>query len=89
MEHFPNRSDDIKWVSKYSLHVKTLPADVQPDPMMRYIIAVAYEPSGNYKADMAVASGHKEEIIRILEDPEFAKRLNGTYGELVEILEDF
>ena len=89
MEHFPNRSDDIKWVSKYGLHVKTLPADVQPDPMMRYIIAVAYEPSGNYKADMAVAHGHKEEIIRILEDPEFAKRLNGTYGELVEILEDF
>ena len=87
MEFTPNYGD-IKVVGKYGLQVYKLPEDIDPDPKQRHIKAAAYMPAGDYKASMAVAKGHKEEIIRILKDPEFAKKLNGVYGELVEILEN-
>lgn len=78
----------IKDVSKYSLYVTKLPADIVPDPKMRYIIAAAYLPGGVYKADSSVEHGHKEEIIKILKDPQFAKKLYSKFGKLVEIIQN-
>ncbi len=43
-----------------------MPSAIEPDPKKRYLEAAAYTPCGNYKADVIVGSGHKEEILAFL-----------------------
>ena len=89
VEMFDNLSPNTSDIAgKYALAIIRLPKDVEPDPKQRYIEAAAYEPTGTYKAKMVVGSGKKDEVLKMLKDPEFAKELCYTYGDLVESLKD-
>ena len=79
-------SSDV--VGKYGLHIYKMPSDVVADPAKRYIQACAYIPSAAYKATLMCGSGTKAEIIALMKDPAFPKKLNQTFGELLEMLED-
>lgn len=76
-------------VGKYGLHVYKMPSDIVPDPAKRYIQACAYIPSGAYKATLMVGSGTKAEILFLMKAPSYADKLNGTFGELLDMLQDF
>ena len=76
-------------VGKYGLHVFKMPSDIVPDPKKRYVQACAYIPSGEYKATLMAGSGTKAEILALMNDPAFANKLNYTFGELLDMLQDF
>ena len=76
-------------VGKYGLHVFKMRSDVEPDPKMRYVQACAYIPSAEYKATLMAGSGTKAEILALMNDPVFANKLNYTFGELLDMLQDF
>ncbi|GEM_PF-1598049 len=88
-EYMPNLDPETKTLAgKYGLRIYKMPKSVVEDPKQRYIEAAAYRPAGDYKADVIVGSGHKDEILKILNSDEFPEKLNRTYGELLETLED-
>ncbi len=76
-------------VGKYGLHVYKMRADIVPDPAKRYVQACAYIPSGEYKATLMAGSGTKTEILALMKDPAYANKLNYTFGELLDMLQDF
>ena len=76
-------------VGKYGLHVFKMRADIVPDPNKRYVQACAYIPSGEYKATLMAGSGTKAEILELMKEPSFAEKLNCTFGELLDMLQDF
>ena len=75
-------------VGKYGLHIYKMQSDVQPDPAMRYIQASAYIPSAAYKATLMCGSGTKQEILAIMKEPAFSEKLNYTFAELLDMLEN-
>lgn len=79
-------SSDV--VGKYGLHIFKMDADIVADPAMRFIQACAYIPSAAYKATLMCGSGTKAEIIALMKEPAFPEKLNETFGELLEMLED-
>ena len=90
MEFFPNPVEITReFVGTYGLKVYKMPNDVVPDPRMRYIQAAAYVPSGKYKSTMNVASGTKEEIIAIMQDPKLIEDLYESFQELEEQFEHY
>ena len=90
MEFFPNPVEITKeFVGTYGLKVYKMPEDVVPDPRTRYIQAAAYVPSGIYKSTMNVASGTKEEIIAIMQDPKLIEDLYMSFQELEEQFEHY
>lgn len=76
-------------VGKYGLHVFKMQSDIVADPAMRYVQACAYIPSGEYKATLMAGSGTKAEILALMKEPSFAEKLNYTFGELLDMLQDF
>jgi hypothetical protein len=78
-----------EFVGKYGLKVYKMPKDIVSDPKIRYVEAAAYIPSGIYKSDCTVASGTKDEIIAIMQTPEFAEKLCKTFLELGELFEHY
>lgn len=76
-------------VGKYGLHVFKMQSDIVPDPTKRYVQACAYIPSAAYKATLIVGSGTKAEILELMKEPSFAEKLNYTFGELLDMLQDF
>ena len=76
-------------VGKYGLHVFKMPADVVVDPRKRYVQACAYIPSGEYKATLMAGSGTKAEILALMKEQAYTDKLNYTFGQLLDILEDF
>lgn len=76
-------------VGKYGLHVYKMRADIVPDPAKRYVQACAYIPSAEYKATLMAGSGTKVEILTLMNEPSYAEKLNYTFGELLEMLQDF
>ena len=76
-------------VGKYGLHVYKMRADIVPDPAKRYVQACAYIPSGEYKATLMAGSGTKAEILALLKEQSYANKLNYTFGELLDMLQDF
>ena len=76
-------------VGKYGLHVFKMQSDIVPDPTKRYIQACAYIPSAAYKATLIVGSGTKADILELMKEPSFAEKLNYTFGELLDMLQDF
>ena len=76
-------------VGKYGLHVFKMQSDIVADPAMRYVQACAYIPSAAYKATLIVSSGTKAEILELMKEPSFAEKLNYTFGELLDMLQDF
>ena len=76
-------------VGKYGLHVFKMQSDIVPDPTKRYVQASAYIPSAAYKATLIVGSGTKAEILELMKEPSFAEKLNCTFGELLDMLQDF
>lgn len=76
-------------VGKYGLHVYKMRADIVPDPTKRYVQACAYIPSAEYKATLMAGSGTKAEILSLMKEPAFANKLNYTFGELLDMLQDF
>ena len=89
-ELFCNPDDQTsKVVGKYGLHVYKMRADIVPDPAKRYVQACAYIPSGEYKATLMAGSGTKAEILALLKEQSYANKLNYTFGELLDMLQDF
>ena len=89
-EFFENPDNNTKdYVGKYGLKIYKMPKDIVPDPKMRYIEAAAYVPSGDYKSDMIVGNGYKNEILKMLKDPEFAKTLKSAYEQLLESIANY
>ena len=82
-------SDTSDIVGKYGLHVFKMRSDVEPDPKKRYVQACAYIPSAAYKATLMAGSGTKVEILTLMNEPSYAEKLNYTFGELLEMLQDF
>jgi predicted Zn-dependent protease len=76
-------------VGKYGLHVFKMRADIVPDPAKRYVQACAYIPSAEYKATLMAGSGTKVEILTLMNEPAYAEKLNYTFGELLDMLQDF
>ena len=76
-------------VGKYGLHVFKMRSDVEPDPKKRYVQACGYIPSGEYKATLMAGSGTKAEILSLMKEPAYANKLNYTFGELLDMLQDF
>lgn len=76
-------------VGKYGLHVFKMRADIVPDPAKRYVQACAYIPSAEYKATLMAGSGTKVEILTLMNEPSYAEKLNYTFGELLDMLQDF
>ncbi|MCD8378557.1 MAG: hypothetical protein LUB59_07205 [Candidatus Gastranaerophilales bacterium] len=87
MEFFPNLDKDTD-VSKYGLKIYKMPKDIVKDPKQRYVEAAVYMPAGDYKADKIVAMGHKNEILKAINSPEFPEKLNQAYRELLNIIEN-
>lgn len=89
-ELFSNPDDGTSdVVGKYGLHVFKMRADIVPDPTKRYVQACAYIPSAAYKATLIVGSGTKAEILELMKEPSYANKLNYTFGELLDMLQDF
>lgn len=89
-ELFSNPDDGTSdVVGKYGLHVFKMRADIVPDPNKRYVQACAYIPSGEYKATLMAGSGTKAEILELMKEPSYANKLNYTFGELLDMLQDF
>ena len=82
-------ADTSDVVGKYGLHVYKMPSDIVADPAMRYVQACAYIPSAEYKATLMAGSGTKVEILALMKEPSFAEKLNYTFGELLDMLQDF
>ena len=76
-------------VGKYGLHVFKMRSDIVPDPKMRYVQACAYIPSGEYKATLMAGSGTKAEILALMKEQSYADKLNYTFGDLLDMLQDF
>ena len=90
MEFFDNPDPRTQeFVGKYGMKIYKMPKDVVPDPKKRYIEAAAYVPSGKYKSTMTVGSGTKEEVLNIIRDPEFPKKLQKAYEKLEEQFEHY
>lgn len=86
MEFFLNPDPHTEeYVGKYSLCIYKMPADVEPDPRMRYVEARAYVPSGQYKADICLIGDYKDKIIDALQKEDFHERLYKAYLELVDM----
>lgn len=81
------KTSDI--VGKYGLHVYKMQEDIEPDPTKRYVQACAYIPSAAYKATLIAGSGTKDEILLLMKNPSYAVKLNSTFGELLDMLQDF
>lgn len=65
-----------------------MPKSVVEDEKQRYLEAAAYMPAGDYKADMVVGSGNKQEILDMLKSKDFAENLNYAYAELLDVIKD-
>lgn len=78
-----------EFVGTYGLSVYKMPKDVVPDPRKRYIQAAAYEPTGRYKSDCNIASGTKEELIRIMQSEEFVDKVCEMFPELESLFEHY
>lgn len=90
IEFFDNPDPKTQdFVGRYGLKIYKMPKDVVPDPKKRYIEAAAYVPSGKYKSTMTVGSGNKEEILKIIRDPEFPNKLISAYEKLEEQFEHY
>ena len=82
-------ADTSDVVGKYGLHVFKMQSDIVPDPTKRYVQACAYIPSAAYKATLMAGSGTKAEILALMKEPAYANKLNYTFGELLDMLQDF
>lgn len=90
LESFCNPDDGTSdVVGKYGLQVFKMRSDVVPDPKKRYVQACAYIPSGEYKATLMAGSGTKTEILTLMKEPSYADKLNYTFGNLLDMLQDF
>lgn len=76
-------------VGKYGLQVFKMRSDIVSDPKMRYVQACAYIPSGGYKATLMAGSGTKAEILALMKEPSYADKLDYTFGDLLDMLQDF
>lgn len=89
MEFIPNLDKETSsTVGKYGIKIFKMPKDIVPDEKMRYVEAAAYMPAGDYKADVLVGSGNKKEILDLLKSDDFAKNLNNTYAELLDVIKE-
>ena len=89
LELFNNLDEESQYyVGKYGMKVYSMGKSVDADQRKRYVEAAAYIPSGDYKADIVVCSGSKEDIVKKLQDPDFNRFLCRTYGELLEMIEE-
>ncbi len=89
MEFIPNLDKETSsTVGKYGLKIFKMPKSVVEDEKQRYLEAAAYMPAGDYKADMVVGSGNKQEILDMLKSKDFAENLNYAYAELLDVIKD-
>ena len=84
-ENFANINPDLN-IGKYQLKVFKMPKASEEDETKRFIMAEVFAPAGDYKADLLIGSGTKDEIMKQLQNPEFVDTLNNAYIELVEFM---
>ena len=70
--------------SRYGLEIYKMPDDVQPDRTKRYLEAIAYEPSGQYRADMIVASGTIQTILETMQSESFLEKVVSVLCKLTD-----
>jgi len=85
-EDFKNQDPKLNFVDRYMLKVVKMPKADVPDEKKRYIEASVYSPAGDYKADVLLAGGYKDDIMKELKSKEFPEKLNNAYVELVDYL---
>lgn len=86
-EYFKNTNPDLN-IDKYQLKIFKMPKINVEDETKRFIMAEVYLPSRDYKADIILGSGNKEEILKQLKSPDFVDKLNNAYIQLVDILQN-
>ena len=87
LELFDNLDEPTQcYVGKYGMRVYKMPRYADADPRKRYVEIAAYVPSGEYKADMIVASGTRDEILLKLCDAEFIDQVCSQYGKLLDMI---
>lgn len=75
-EEFVNTDKSTQHLAgKFRLKVYKMPDKDVPDPAKRFLQAEVVEPEGCYMANLLVGSGDKEDIIRIIQSPEFRLKL--------------
>ena len=88
LELFPNPDNrTLEFVGKYGLKIYKMPKDVVADSRHRYVEAVAYIPSGQYKSDCVVALGTKNEVLAIMQSDAFVEKLCQKFVDLAELFE--
>ena len=70
--------------SRYGLEIYKMSDDVQPDRTKRYVEAIAYEPSGQYRADMIVASGTIQTIRETMQSETFLSKVVSVLRKLTD-----
>jgi hypothetical protein len=73
-------------VDRYALSFYKMPKNVVPDPKTRYIDAIAYMSGGEYKMEVALESGNKDELIKTLKSPDFPEKLDYAYAQLLKAI---
>lgn len=86
-ESFKNTNKELP-IDRYQLKVLKMPKDVVDNEKKRYIEAAVFAPAGDYKANLLVGSGDKNEIMEQLKSDEFPKKLNDAYIKLVDFIQN-
>lgn len=83
-EEFKNPDKDL---SASNFMLKIYKPKNTDDEKLRYVEAAAYALPAPYKAEMPVLQGRKEDILKLLQDEEFAEHLQKTFVKLSQSLE--
>ena len=86
-EYFKNNNPELP-IDRYQLKVLKMPKDVVEDEKQRYIEAAVFTPASDYKANILVGSGYKDDIIKQLKSDEFPEKLNDAYIKLVDLIKN-
>jgi len=86
-EDFKNKNTDVP-VGRYMLKVLKMPKADVADEKQRFIEASVYAPAGDYKAEMLLSGGHKDEILKELNSDKFPEKLNDAYLTLVDSIQN-
>lgn len=86
-ENFKNTNQDLK-IDRYQLKIFKMPKSDVEDETKRFIMAEVYAPACDYKADILIGSGSKEEILNQLKSPDFVGKLNNAYIQLADFIQN-
>ena len=86
-EEFKNTNPKLN-IDRYQLKILKMPKEDVADETKRFIEATVFAPAGDYKANLLIGSGTKEEILKQLKSEEFVDKLNNAYIKLVDVIQN-